>query len=102
GVDIYNLGTGDGYSVFEMVEAFSRVSNRTIPYRIVERRTGDIAVCYANPLKARRELLWQAKKGIEEMCRDAWRWQSQNPNGYQEERLTDSLRYKNEDHPPVK
>jgi UDP-glucose 4-epimerase len=82
GVEAYNLGTGIGYSVLEMVTAFEKVSNRTIPYKMVDRRPGDIAECYANPTKAEKELGWKAEKDLEEMCRDSWRWQSQNPNGY--------------------
>jgi len=82
GVEAYNLGTGKGYSVFEIVEAFEKAANINIPYRIIEPRKGDIAICYANPSKARRELGWTAEKEIREMCRDSWRWQSQNPNGY--------------------
>ena len=82
GVVIYNLGTGKGYSVLDMVRAFEKASGRKVPYRITARRPGDIAACYADPGKARRELGWQAEKGIEEMCEDAWRWQSTNSNGY--------------------
>ena len=82
GVAIYNLGTGQGYSVLEMVRAFELASNREIPYRIAERRPGDIAVCYADPSLARAELGWEARRGLSEMCADAWRWQSQNPDGY--------------------
>jgi len=77
-----NLGTGKGYSVLEMVEAFKRASRRDIPYKIVERRAGDIAKCYADPAYAKEVLGWEAKRGIDEMCEDAWRWQSQNPDGY--------------------
>lgn len=82
GVVIYNLGTGKGYSVLDMVRAFEKASGRKVPYRITARRPGDIAACYADPGKAKRELGWQAENGIEEMCKDAWRWQSTNPNGY--------------------
>jgi len=82
GVAIYNLGTGKGYSVLDMVRAFEKASGRKVPYKITARRPGDIAACYADPGKARQELGWQAEKGIEEMCEDAWRWQSTNPNGY--------------------
>lgn len=82
GVVIYNLGTGKGYSVLDMVKAFEKASGRKVPYRITARRPGDIAACYADPGKAWKELGWQAEKGIEEMCEDAWRWQSTNPNGY--------------------
>ncbi|SNS74126.1 UDP-glucose 4-epimerase [Noviherbaspirillum humi] len=77
-----NLGTGRGYSVLEMVKAFEIASGRPVPYQIVGRRPGDIAVCYADPANARNELDWQAKKGLAEMCADHWRWQSTNPEGY--------------------
>ena len=82
GLVTYNLGTGNGYSVLDLVKAFSKVSNREIPYKIVERRAGDIAMCYADPSKAEKELGWKAEYGIDDMCQDSWRWQSQNPNGY--------------------
>ncbi|MDD4493735.1 MAG: UDP-glucose 4-epimerase GalE [Eubacteriales bacterium] len=82
GVVTYNLGTGNGYSVLDMVAAFEKASGCSIPYDIVERRPGDIAECYADPLKAHRELNWSANKGIEEMCRDSWVWQQKNPDGY--------------------
>ena len=82
GVVAYNLGTGQGYSVLEMVAAFEKASGRQIPYRIVGRRPGDIAETYADAGKARRELGWAAKLGLAEMCADAWRWQSQNPQGF--------------------
>jgi UDP-glucose 4-epimerase len=84
GADVYNLGTGRGYSVLEMIAAFEQVSGRTIPYEFVERRPGDIAVCYADTEKANRVLKWKASRGIEEMCGDTWRWQSTNPDGYLE------------------
>ena len=77
-----NLGTGRGYSVLEMVEAFRRASGRDIPYRIVARRPGDVAACYADPALAARLLGWRAERGLEQICRDAWRWQSMNPDGY--------------------
>ncbi len=77
-----NLGTGRGYSVLEMVKAFEEASGRAVPYRITDRRPGDIAACYADPEYARAVLGWEATRGIEEMCRDAWRWQRQNPDGY--------------------
>ncbi len=86
GVFTYNLGTGGGYSVLEMVRAFEQVCGRAIPYRIVGRRPGDVAEVYADPSLAAKELGWQAERGIEAMVRDAWRWQSQNPNGYSDER----------------
>ncbi|HHO77203.1 MAG TPA: UDP-glucose 4-epimerase GalE [Deltaproteobacteria bacterium] len=82
GVVTYNLGTGHGYSVLDMIKAFEEASGRKVSYKIVARRPGDIASCYADPSKAHDELNWTAKKGIAEMCADAWRWQSENPNGY--------------------
>lgn len=82
GVEAYNLGTGIGYSVLEIVSAFEKSSGIKVPFRIVDRRPGDIAVCYADPSKAKSELGWIAKKGIEEMCLDSWRWQKMNRNGY--------------------
>jgi UDP-glucose 4-epimerase len=82
GVLTVNLGTGRGYSVLEVVEAFRQASGRDIPYRFVARRAGDVAACYADPELATRVLGWRAERGLEEMCRDAWRWQSMNPNGY--------------------
>jgi UDP-glucose 4-epimerase len=83
GAVAYNLGTGKGYSVLEVVAAFEQASGKTIAYNIAPRRAGDIASCYAEPALAREALGWQAELGIEEMARDGWRWQSQNPNGYQ-------------------
>ena len=80
---IYNLGTGVGYSVLDMVHAFEEASGKKVPYQIKERRAGDIASCYSDATKARKELGWTAERGLKEMCEDAWRWQSQNPNGYQ-------------------
>ena len=82
GLFIYNLGTGVGYSVLDVVKAFEKASGKKIPYVIQGRRPGDIATCYSDPSKAQRELGWKAERGIEEMCEDSWRWQSQNPNGY--------------------
>ncbi len=82
GVVIYNLGTGKGYSVLEMVSTFAEVNGREIPYEIVGRRPGDIAACYADPAKASEELGWKARLGLREMCEDTWRWQKQNPRGY--------------------
>ena len=82
GVVTYNLGTGRGYSVLEVVAAFERASGRKIPYRIVARRPGDVALTYADPSKANRELGWCAERGLDEMCADVWRWQSNNPDGY--------------------
>ncbi|MFJ5713609.1 UDP-glucose 4-epimerase GalE [Neobacillus sp. NPDC093127] len=83
GVEAYNLGTGTGYSVLELVEAFERAAGVEIPYKIVERRPGDIAVCYADSKKAKTLLGWEAQRGIKEMCQDSWRWQQTNPNGYE-------------------
>jgi UDP-glucose 4-epimerase len=82
GVVTYNLGTGRGYSVLKVIAAFERASGRPIPYDIVERRPGDIACCYADPSLARKELGWSAEYDLERMVVDAWRWQSQNPDGY--------------------
>lgn len=82
GVLIYNLGTGTGYSVLDMVAAFSKASGRDIRYKIVDRRPGDVASCYADPTKANEELGFKATHTLDEMCEDAWRWQTQNPNGY--------------------
>jgi UDP-glucose 4-epimerase len=82
GVDIYNLGTGQGYSVLEVIAAFERASGRTIAYDMADRRPGDIAICYADTTKARAELGWSALRDMDEMCRDSWRWQLQNPEGY--------------------
>lgn len=82
GVLIYNLGTGHGYSVLDVVKAYEKACGKPIPYEIKERRPGDIASCYADPTKAKEELGWVAERGIEEMCEDSWRWQSQNPDGY--------------------
>ena len=83
GVHIYNLGTGRGYSVLEMIKAFEKACGKTLPYKIGPRRSGDIASCYAAPDKAKNELGWEAKFGIEEMCASQWKWQSGNPNGYE-------------------
>jgi len=84
GVHIYNLGTGKGYSVLDVINAFSKASGVEIPYQIDPRRPGDIAECFANPKKAKEELDWVAERGIDEMCEDSWRWQSNNPDGYGE------------------
>ena len=84
GLDVINLGTGTGYSVLDMVKAFSKACGKEIPYEIKPRRAGDIDMCYADPAKAERVLGWKAERGLDEMCEDAWRWQSQNPNGYEE------------------
>lgn len=85
GVSVFNLGTGNGYSVLDVVKAFEKASGRPVPYKIAPRRAGDIAECYCNPEKALRVLGWKAQFGIEEMCRDAWNWQSSNPDGYPED-----------------
>ena len=82
GVKIYNLGTGNGYSVLQVVKAFSKACGHDVPYEIKPRRAGDIATCYADPSLAKKELGWVAEYGIDEMCEDSWRWQSMNPNGY--------------------
>lgn len=82
GVVTYNLGTGQGYSVLDMVKAFEKVTGKKVAYRIDPRRSGDIAQCYADPSLAEKELGWRAQRGIDEMCTDTWRWQSNNPNGY--------------------
>lgn len=82
GLAIYNLGTGYGYSVLDVVKAFEKANGVKVPYVIKPRRPGDIATCYCDPAKAKAELGWEAKYGIEEMCRDSWNWQKQNPNGY--------------------
>jgi UDP-glucose 4-epimerase len=85
GLVTYNLGTGRGYSVLEMVKAFETACGKSLPYRIVARRPGDIGTCYADPTKAKSELGWEAKLGIDAMCADAWRWQTLNPEGYPED-----------------
>ena len=82
GVEVYNLGTGNGYSVLQVVAAFEKACGHAIPYEIKPRREGDIATCYCDPQKAKEELGWEAKYGIDEMCEDSWRWQSTNPDGY--------------------
>lgn len=82
GVEVYNLGTGNGYSVLQVVAAFEKACGHAIPYEIKPRREGDIATCYCDPQKAKEDLGWEAKYGIEEMCEDSWRWQSTNPDGY--------------------
>ena len=83
GLFIYNLGTGVGYSVLDVVKAFEKASGVTIPYEICPRRAGDIAICYSDPHKALTELNWKAERGLEEMCEDSWRWQKNNPNGFE-------------------
>ena len=82
GLAVYNLGTGQGYSVLDVVKAFEQANGLTLPYEIKPRRAGDVAKMYSSPEKAKRELGWEAEYGIEEMCRDAWNWQKNNPNGY--------------------
>lgn len=82
GVSVYNLGTGQGHSVLEVIKSFEKASGKTIPYEAVGRRSGDVAEYYADPTKAERELGWRAKKTLDDMCADTWRWQSRNPNGY--------------------
>ncbi len=84
GVNIYNLGTGNGYSVLQVLKAFEKACGKTIPYAIKPRRPGDIATCYADASKAKAELGWEAEYDIERMCADSWRWQSNNPNGYED------------------
>jgi len=84
GVESFNLGTGKGYSVLEMVTAFEKASGIPIPYKMVEPRAGDAAICFADPTKAQKELNWSAEKNLREMCEDSWRWQSKNPNGYEQ------------------
>jgi UDP-glucose 4-epimerase len=82
GAQVWNLGSGTGYSVLQMVQAFEQACGRTIPYRIAPRRPGDIATCYAEASKAAKELGWTARRGLAEMMRDAWAWQKANPNGF--------------------
>ena len=84
GLAVYNLGTGHGYSVLDVVKAFEKANGIKIKYSIKPRRAGDIATCYCNPAKAKAELGWEAQYGIEEMCRDSWNWQKNNPNGYED------------------
>lgn len=82
GLVIYNLGTGKGTSVLDMIKAFEKASGKKVDYKIAPRRSGDIATCYADPAKAESDLGWTAKRGIQEMCEDGWKWQSENSNGY--------------------
>jgi UDP-glucose 4-epimerase len=84
GVEAFNLGTGQGYSVLDMVNAFSETNSIAVPYQIVDRRPGDVAVCYADATKARQLLDWQTQYTLVDMVRDAWRWQRQNPEGYRQ------------------
>ena len=81
GLNIYNLGTGKGYSVLDVINAFEKASGKKVNYRIAPRRSGDVAVCYSDPSKAKKELGWEAEYGSEQMCRDSWNWQSKNPQG---------------------
>ncbi|MBQ7858349.1 MAG: UDP-glucose 4-epimerase, partial [Oscillospiraceae bacterium] len=82
GCEVFNLGTGTGYSVLDMVNAFRNVNNVALPYVITDRRPGDIATCYADPAKSRALLGWEATHTLEDMCRDSWNWQNKNPMGY--------------------
>jgi UDP-glucose 4-epimerase len=82
GLVTYNLGTGQGYTVLEMLEAFRKACGRPVPHEIVARRSGDVSATYADPSKAERELGWKAERGIDAICEDSWRWQSANPHGY--------------------
>lgn len=82
GCDVFNLGTGTGYSVLDMVKTFQEVNQVAVPYQIVGRRPGDLATCYADPAKSAEKLGWKAEKTLADMCRDSWRWQSSNPNGF--------------------
>ena len=84
GCEVFNLGTGTGYSVLDMVNTFVEVNGVAVPYEIVGRRPGDLGTCYADPEKSEKKLLWKAEKNLADMCRDAWRWQSNNPMGYEE------------------
>lgn len=82
GLVTYNLGTGNGFSVLQLVEAFSKACGKKIPYKIAPRRAGDVAICYADPSKANKELNWKAERSLAQMCEDSWRWQKNNPKGY--------------------
>ena len=84
GCEVFNLGTGIGYSVLDMVKAFNEANNLELPYKIVDRRPGDIATCYADPAQSTSVLGWSAEKTLVDMCRDSWNWQSRNPQGYGE------------------
>ncbi|WP_273322681.1 UDP-glucose 4-epimerase GalE [Vallitalea guaymasensis] len=83
GIEAYNLGTGTGYSVLDVINNFEKATDVKVPYKIIERRPGDIGTCYADASKAYKELGWKAEKNLEDMCRDSWCWQSNNPNGYE-------------------
>lgn len=91
GATVWNLGTGQGYSVLQMVRAFEKITGRALPFRIVARRPGDIAQCWADPSKARSELQWSAERGLHAMLADSWRWQKSNPQGYQASRAKMSV-----------
>ena len=82
GAEVFNLGTGVGYSVLDMVKTFQDVNNVALPYVITDRRPGDIATCYADPAKSAEKLGWKAEKALADVCRDSWNWQSKNPMGY--------------------
>ena len=84
GCEVFNLGTGTGYSVLDMVHAFIEANGVNVPYEIVDRRPGDIATCYADPAKSAEVLSWKAERGLQEMCRDSWNWQSKNPKGFED------------------
>ncbi|CAH0175959.1 UDP-glucose 4-epimerase GalE [Peribacillus simplex] len=90
GIETFNLGTGTGYSVMDLINTFSTVNSKEIPYQFVDRRPGDIAICYANPTKAEKVLGWRAEKDLNEMCKDSWKWQTDNPNGYEQKVLVQS------------
>lgn len=83
GIEAFNLGTGKGYSVLDLIKNFSSATKKEIPYKVVDRRPGDIGICYANPEKAKAKLGWTAEKDLQEMCQDSWKWQVENPNGFQ-------------------
>ena len=84
GVEIYNLGTGIGYSVLDIIHNFEKACGRKLPYEVTARRPGDIAECYADCSKAKKELGWEAQYTLKDMCEDSWRWQKNNPNGYED------------------
>lgn len=90
GIETFNLGTGTGYSVIDLINTFSTVNSKEIPYQFVDRRPGDIPICYANPTKAEKVLGWRAEKDLYEMCKDSWKWQTDNPNGYEQKVLVQS------------
>ncbi len=83
GVFTYNLGTGIGYSVLDIVKAYEKASGKEVPYSFTERRSGDVAICYSDPSKAKAELSWETRRSLEDMCADSWKWQTQNPKGYE-------------------